>query len=42
MTAQYKSQCPGCSYWITPGKTITLIEGEWVCNDCAEDADGFL
>lgn len=40
ITAGYASRCPDCDGPILEGDDIGLVEGEWVCESCVEDAGG--
>ncbi|HEY9474349.1 MAG TPA: hypothetical protein VIS06_10920 [Mycobacteriales bacterium] len=33
--AQFNSRCPVCENWIWPGDPIALVDGVWVCEECA-------
>ena len=36
MTARFDSRCPGCGQGIEADvDEITLVEGEWLCSNCA-------
>jgi formylmethanofuran dehydrogenase subunit E len=37
-TASFGAKCPGCGEWIEEGDDIFLVEGEWVCVSCSEEA----
>lgn len=36
--AHYPGKCPGCGEWIEEGDSLTIIDGDWVCNNCVEEA----
>lgn len=38
LRAQFDSRCPGCGDQIHEGDLIRLVDGEWLCETCAEDA----
>lgn len=38
--ACYSEKCPGCGEWIHEGDPIGVVDGEWCCESCVEDAGG--
>lgn len=36
--AKFESDCIGCGNEIGQGDYIYLIDGEWVCEDCKQEA----
>lgn len=38
--ARYGGKCPGCGERIEEGDSIGVVDGEWVCESCVEDAGG--
>jgi hypothetical protein len=38
--AGYAQKCGGCGEDIEVGDTIGMVEGEWVCENCVDDAGG--
>lgn len=36
--AEFESKCPGCGDLIYEGEDIHRVDGEWVCDSCAENA----
>jgi len=40
ISARYRTKCPGCSETIEEGDPIGRVDGEWVCEDCADGAGG--
>lgn len=40
IVAGFDSRCPGCGEQIWEGDEIGLVDGEWVCETCTEDAGG--
>lgn len=37
ITARFDSECPVCDGAIYAGEPITGMDGDWVCEDCAND-----
>lgn len=37
--ARYDSDCAGCGLLISEGDEIYLVDDEWVCEPCKDDAE---
>ncbi len=40
ISARYDGKCPGCGEQICEGDRIGRVDGDWVCENCVEDAGG--
>jgi hypothetical protein len=38
--AEFGCKCPGCGEPIEPGDQIGVVDGEWICAECVDDAGG--
>jgi formylmethanofuran dehydrogenase subunit E len=38
--AEFACKCPGCGEWIAEGDRIGVVDGDWVCATCVDEADG--
>jgi hypothetical protein len=38
ITARYEGRCPGCGEPIEEGDQIGMVDEEWCCERCVEDA----
>jgi formylmethanofuran dehydrogenase subunit E len=38
--AKFDSRCPACDEPIHEGDRIGVVDGEWLCEECVEDAGG--
>lgn len=38
--AQHAGRCGGCDERIHEGDAIGVVDGEWVCKACVDDAGG--
>ena len=36
--AEFPKKCPGCGEYIEEGDVIGVVDGEWVCEACLEEA----